>query len=297
MKLVFLGTSSMVPTKSRNHTSMILFYKDQGIMVDCGEGTQKQLRKANISPTKITKLLITHWHGDHILGIPGLIQSLGANQYSKTLEIYGPKGTREFFQNMRKSFYFPLRINLKITEIEKGVFFKNNDFQLESMPMNHDVPCVAYSFREKDKLKINTEYTRQFGLEQHPLLGKLQKGKDITYKGNKIRVQDATIGKKGEKITFILDTSNCSNALKLAKNSDLLVAEATWEHNRKEKEDHDYKHLSAREAAQLAKISGSKKLILTHFSQRYKTTDGILKEAKKIFQNTTAAKDLMAVEV
>jgi ribonuclease Z len=297
MKLVFLGTSSMVPTRDRNHTSLLLFYKGEGIMVDCGEGTQRQLRKAEISPTKITKLLITHWHGDHILGIPGLVQSLGASQYSGELEIYGPKGTKEFFHNMRRSFYFPLKIKLSITEVSNGIFFSNKDFQLESAEVKHDVPCVAYSFSEKNRLKINTEYTKKFGLSQHPLLGDLQKGKDITYNGKKIRVKDATTIQKGKKITFLMDTSPCASAVKIAKDSELLVSEATWEHDRKENEGQDRKHLSAKEAAQIAKKSSSKKLILTHFSQRYKTTDGILEEAKKVFPHTATAKDLMEVEV
>jgi ribonuclease Z len=278
---------------------MIFFYKGEGIMVDCGEGTQRQLRKAKIPPTKITKLLITHWHGDHILGIPGLIQSLGANQYSKTLEIYGPKGTKEFFQNMRKSFYFPVRIKHTINEVKKGVFFENEDFQLESAEMKHDVLCIAYSFKEKDKLKINTSYTKKFGLTQHPLLGKLQKGKNITYKGKKIKVKDATTIKPGKKITFILDTEPNKNIEQLAKNSDMLISEATLSQDTKQLKSQkgDIKHLSAREAAQIAKKSKSKKLILTHFSQRYRKTDQILKEAKKIFPNTIAARDLMSIEV
>lgn len=298
MKLVFLGTSSMVPTKERNHQSSILFHNAEGIMLDCGEGTQRQLRKANISPTKITKLLISHWHGDHILGIPGLIQSMGASQYTKTLEIYGPEGTANFFSNMRKSFYFPLRIKLKITEVKSGKFFENNDFELHASPLDHDVPCLGYSFIEKDKLKINVEYTKKFGLVQHPLLGQLQKGKDITYNGKKIKVKDATITKKGKKITFINDTAYCKNALALAKDSDLLVSEATWEHERKEQsEKDDLKHMSAKEAAELAKKSESRKLIMTHFSQRYNSTEELKKEAKKIFPNTECAKDLMVVEI
>lgn len=298
MKLIFLGTSSMVPTKERNHSSAILFYGSEGIMMDCGEGTQRQLRKANISPTKITKLFISHWHGDHILGIPGLIQSLGASQYTKTLEIYGPEGTANFFNNMRRSFYFPLRIKLKITEIKSGKFFENNDFELHSIQLNHDVPCLGFSFIEKDKLKINIEYTKKFGLVQHPLLGDLQKGKDIIYNGKKIKVKDATLTKKGKKITFINDTALCKNAVALANESDILISEATWEHDRKEKEDsEDLKHMSAKEAGELAKASKSKKLILTHFSQRYNTTDELKKEARKIFQNTECAKDMMVVEI
>src|SRR3989344_5430233 len=110
INITFLGTSSMMPTKERNHSSILITYKDQGILVDCGEGTQRQLRIAGIKPGKITKLLITHWHGDHVLGIPGLIQNLAANNYRRALEIYGPKGTKKYLKNMLSGIVMQERI-------------------------------------------------------------------------------------------------------------------------------------------------------------------------------------------
>ena len=297
MKIIFLGTSSMLPTKDRNPTAILLNYKAENILIDCGEGTQRQFRFAKIKPTKITKILITHWHGDHILGLPGLIQSLGANNYNKLLEIYGPKGTKNYFSNMLKSFNFPVRIKIKITEItETGTFYKNKDFELSAIPLNHDIPTLAYSFKEKDKLKIKLDYTKKLGLTNHPLLGKLQKGQDITYKNKKIKVKDATTLIKGKKVTFILDTAMCKNAIKIAKNSDLLICEATWAEELKEKIA-DYKHLIASDAARIAKKSKSKQLVLTHFSQRYKNVQALQKEAKKIFKNTKTAKDFMEITI
>ena len=106
IKVKFLGTSGAVPTAERNHTSMLLEYENENILIDCGEGTQRQFRKARINPCKITRILITHWHGDHVLGLPGLLQTLGFSEYNKTLYIYGPKGTKEFMQNLFKTFFF-----------------------------------------------------------------------------------------------------------------------------------------------------------------------------------------------
>src|SRR3989339_74316 len=127
MELIFLGTSSMVPTKERNHTSILLTYKSDGILFDCGEGTQRQLSIAGIKPSKINKILITHWHGDHILGLPGLIQTLAAQEYSGSLEIYGPKGTKKFMDKMFEAFIFDKHIDIKIKEVGDGIFFENDD--------------------------------------------------------------------------------------------------------------------------------------------------------------------------
>jgi len=294
MKITFLGTGAMLPTKERNPNAIFMSYNTEGILIDCAEGTQKQLRLAGISPTKVTKLLITHWHGDHILGIPGLIQSLGASNYAKKLEIYGPKGSKNFFINMMKGLVFRARINYEIHELNEGKFFEDKDFYLESNKVKHSIDCLSYNFVEKSKLKININYTKKFGLVQHPLLGELQKGKDITYNGKKIKVKDATILKPGKKVSFILDTYYDKKLVSICKNADLLISESTWLEKDKLQ---DKEHLSAKDAGKLAKQAKVKKLILTHFSQRYRDTNELLKECKKEFKNVECAKDLMNLEV
>jgi ribonuclease Z len=294
MKITFLGTGAMLPTKERNPSAILISYKEEGILIDCGEGTQKQFRLAGISPTKITKLLITHWHGDHVLGIPGLMQSLGISNYTKKLEIYGPKGSKNFLKNMLNGLSFRFRINCELKEIDSGRFFENDDFYLTADKVKHSIDCLAYSFIEKDKLKININYTKRFGLTQHPLLGELQRGKDIIYNGKKIKVKDATTIKKGKKICFILDTYYNKELINIAKNSDLLISESTWLEKDKLI---DKEHLSAKDSGILAKKSKVKKLILTHFSQRYKKLDEVLNECKKEFKNVELANDLISFEI
>lgn len=294
MKITFLGTGAMLPTKERNPNAIFVSYKNEGILIDCAEGTQRQLRTAGISPTKVTKLLITHWHGDHVLGIPGLMQSLGASNYTKKLEIYGPKGSKNFFKNMMNGLAFKSRIEFELKEINEGKFFENEDFYLESNKVKHSIDCLSYNLIEKDKLKVNVDYTKKFGLVQHPLLGELQRGKDILYDGKKIKVKDATIVKKGKKICFILDTYYDKKLIKIAKDSDLLISESTWLEKDKLT---DKEHLSAKDAGKLAKQAKVKKLILTHFSQRYKDLNEILKECKKEFNNASLASDLMNLEI
>lgn len=296
MKIIFLGTSAMIPTSKRNHTSIFIQHKEEGILLDCGEGTQRQMRKAKIPPSKITKLLISHWHGDHVLGIPGLIQNLSANNYKKTLEIFGPKGSKEYFKNMMSGFSSQEKIKYKLNEISPGIIYKGKDFKIEAIQLNHIIPTIGYSIIENEKLKINLDYLKKFGLKQHPLLGKLQQGKDIIYNNKKISVKKATIPIKGKKITIIMDTAPCKNIEKLAKDSDLLITEATWTSEFKNWVQ-KRKHLTSELAAEIAKSSNAKKLILTHFSQRYKNTNELESEAKKIFKNTKAAKDFMKIEI
>lgn len=296
MKITFLGTGSMIPTKERNHISILLRYKDENILIDCGEGTQRQLRFANISSTKITKILITHWHGDHILGLPGIISSMGASQYNKTLEIYGPKNSKKYFQNLMSGFAQQTNIKLNLKETSSGIFFENNDFKLKATELIHGIKCLGYSFIEKDKRKINLNYLKKYGLKKHPILKELQKGNSITWKGKKINVDKATIIKKGKKITFISDTNLTQSIITLAKDSDLLICESTHLDELKEKTE-KYKHLTSKQAAQIAKKTKVKKLVLTHFSQRYKDVKPLLKEAKSIFKNTIVANDLLTLKL
>ena len=282
----------MVPTKDRNHFSVFLDYSKEGILIDCGEGTQRQFRKKGIPVTKIKKILITHWHGDHVLGLMGIIQSMGANNYKDTLEIYSIKGSKKYFQSMLKSVSLRNIIDIKFTEINEGMFFENEKFKLESKKVKHGIECLAYKFTEKDKRNINLNYTKKFGLTQHPLLGKLQKGKDIVYQGKKITVSKGTKLKKGKKITFILDTEYFKGLEKFAKESDILVIESTLlEKDKKEG------HLTAKLAGKIAKNSKVKELILTHFSQRYRNTKEIEKEVKKEFKKVKISKDLMEIKV
>lgn len=294
MEIIFLGTSGMHPTKERNLFSVLFRYKSENILIDCGEGTQRQLRMINIPSTKTNKILLTHLHGDHINGLPGLLQNLQANQYSKDLEIYGPVGLKKLMYHIFE--IAGLRMRVKINEIKSGIIYKSKDFYVEAKELQHSSKVYGYSFTEHDKRKINMNYLKKFNLKRHVLLGNLQKGKDVVYNGKKIKAKDATILVKGRKLSLITDTVYCDNCIKLAKDSDLLVCECTFSKELKDKAK-AFKHLTSEDAANIAKKSKSKKLILTHFSQRYKDTERLVKEAKKIFKNTVDAKDFMKAEV
>ncbi|VVB78211.1 Ribonuclease Z [uncultured archaeon] len=296
----FLGTSSAIPTESRNHISILLSYKSENILIDCGEGTQRQFRKAKLNPGQITRLLITHFHGDHVFGIPGLFHTLALNNYSKTLYIYGPKGTKKFIDTVFKTFIKNKKIKYEVKEV-LGKFFETADFKLTALPLDHDTPCNGYLFEEKDKLRINREKLKKLNIpEKFPELAKLTKGQNIKIKGKKIDYKTLTYKQKGKKISIILDTKICNNAKKLTKDSDLAIIEATFlESSEKGKElAAEYKHLTARQAAQIAKQGNVKQLALTHFSQRYEKKENlILEEAKKVFKNTILTNDFDTLEI
>ena len=296
MDVVFLGTSSMQPTADRNLLGILVSQGSERILIDCGEGTQRQMKIAKIAPTKITRILITHNHTDHTLGLGGLVRNLAANQYSGKLQIYGPKGIKKTYLYLVEALNNRLDLNVQIHEIKEGKVFSTKDVTVNAYKLDHSTPCLGYSIKEKDKRKINLSYIKKFGLVQDPILGKLQSGKDITYKGKKITSEKGTKLIKGKKLSVVLDTRKCDGAIKAAKSADLLICESTYG-NSEEMKATDRKHLTAGHAAEIAVESEAKKLILTHFSQRYKSVNSLKREAKKIFKNVICAEDFMKVKV
>jgi len=296
IKLTFLGTSDSIPSVMRNSTAILLSYGKENILVDCGEGTQRQFRKAKLNPCKLTKILITHWHGDHVLGIPGLLQTLALSGYNKTFFIYGPKGTKTFMKKLLDTFVFKEKYPIKVKEV-KGKFFENSDFYLESKGMTHGIQCNAYTFVKKGKIKIDKQKLKDSKLSSSPLLQKLKDGKNITYRQKRYLAKDLTFKENNRKISFVFDTSLNKKIVPFVKNSDLLVCESSFGSELSDRAK-KHKHLTSKQAGNIAKKSNSKKLILTHISQRYdKNPKKILQDAKKIFKNSFLVKDLDVIEI
>lgn len=294
IKITFLGTGNAIPTKKRNHTGILLSCADEQILFDCGEGIQRQFKTARISPTKLTRIFITHWHGDHILGLPGLFQTLAMSNYQKTLHIYGPVGTRRFI-SLIQELLVHIKINLNVHETNSGIVLNEKDFQVIAENMQHGINTLAYSFILKEKTRLNKAKIKKLKLPNSPLLGKLQSGNDIIWKGKKIKSSSITYKEKSKKITIILDTRMNNKAINFAKNSDLLITESTFSEEDQKKAE-EYLHLTAKDAAIIAKKSNSKNLILTHISERYENNlIAIEKEAKKTFKNSKIVKDFDSV--
>lgn len=296
VKITFLGTADAIPSKERNHTAILLNYEEENILIDCGEGTQRQFRKADLNPGKITRILISHWHGDHVLGIPGLLQTLAFSGYNKTLYIYGPKGTKKYISEMLNTFVFVNKFKIEVKDIEKkGKFFENENFYLEAERLYHGIPGNAYNFVKKGKFRIDKNKLRKAKLPQNSILQNLKKGKDIVYDGKKYKAKDLTYKEEDEKISFVLDTGFDRKIINFVKNSDMLVCESSFSEEEKDKAT-EHKHLTSIQAGEIAKKSNTKKLILTHLSQRYeKNPEKILNETKKVFKNSFLAKDLDSI--
>lgn len=296
IKLTFFGTSDSIPSAERNHTSVLLSYKNENILIDCGEGTQRQFRKAKLNPCKITRIFITHTHGDHVLGLPGILQTLSLSGYNKTLLIYGPRGFKRFFDNLLRTFNFQLNYKIKVEEVD-GKFIEEKDFYAESKKMTHGINCNAYSFVRKGERRIDKEALSKMKIPEGEHLQKLKEGKSITHNKKRYSPKDLTFKEEDKKVTLVYDTSFNKNAVSLAKNSDLLVCEATFS-NELESEAKEKMHLTAKQAGEIAKKSKSKKLALTHISQRYeKDKHRILSEAKEVFDNSILVKDLDVLSV
>jgi ribonuclease Z len=298
IEITFLGTGGMVPTKDRNVQGIYLDYKGEGILIDCGEGTQRQMNISGLNRLKVKKVLISHWHGDHVSGLIGLIQTLGNTEEPKKLVIYGPKGTKEHMNHLLNSCEFDLRLELEINELNikvKNVIYENEAYLIEAAPLEHSVPCLGFSFIEKDTRKINMSKVEKLGLKEGPELGKIQKGESVVVKGKTIHPDDVSTVKKGKKIAFILDTLLTKNCYEIAQDADVLISEANFDSSLEDKA-RKSKHMTTEQVALIANKSNVKKLILTHFSQRYKTLHDLEEEAKDLFPETVMAFDFMKVK-
>ena len=297
MEIIFLGTSSAVPTLERNHPSIALRAFAEVMLFDCGEGTQRQLIEAKISPMKITKIFISHFHGDHILGLGGLIQSLGFRGREKDLDIYGPKGLHKIINAISSFGYFQINYNLNIHEIQDGTVIETEDYVVECAKVEHNIPSYAYSIREKKKPLFLREKAEELGIPPGPLYGKLHNGEEVEFEGRIIKPEQVLgEAKKGKKISYSGDTRPCEAMIRLARDSDILIHESTYE-----VEDYqravDNAHSTSVEAAEIAKEAEVKELVLTHISTRYTSDENIKSEAQKVFKNTKVARDYMKIDL
>lgn len=298
----FLGTSSGIPTVKRNHPSILIYREGVHILFDCGEGTQRQLKKLRIPSTKIDYIFLSHWHADHSAGLYPLVRSMEQGERKEKLIIVGPEGTEEKFKSLHKIFggkiSFPIKF-IELTIRDENNIISTEDFEIWSVKTKHSSDSFAFYFKEKDRTKINLEYTKKFGLSQHPLLGKLQKGEDIVYNGKTISHDKATFTVKGKKISYTGDAVLTKSLIDFCRKSDLLISESTYALSEESwRDETERMHMLSTDAAELAHASCSKKLYLTHFSQRYENNaKHLIDEARKVFKNTFEARDLKKISL
>jgi ribonuclease Z len=322
MELIILGSSAAIPVRERNLASAALKYKNELILFDCGEDVQRKLVEASLKFNKPLKILITHFHGDHIIGLPGLLFRFGLNHRTAPVTIYGPVNLFLYLSVHRKVLGLKPNYPLTVIEIddkqkqliiyesldselpttklnvEENTIFDGSKYSLKYTLVDHSVLAFAFSFIEKPRSgKFNPEKAKELGIPESSLWKKLQEGESIDYKGKLIDpIKEGIVGPKrpGRKVTYSGDTAPCENLIELGENSDVLIHEATFS---KELSDMaiEKKHSTATDAATDAKKMGAKQLILTHISSRYRDESllKLLEEAKEIFANTLIAEDLM----
>ncbi len=297
MEIIFLGTSSAVHSQFRSHPSIAFKGFGEVMLFDCGEATQKQLIFAKVSPMKISKIFLTHYHGDHVLGLPGLLQSMNFRDRQTPLKVYGPKGLKQLEKAIKQLNFFNFSFPLEFIEIESGFTIEEENYIIKTQKVNHNVETLAYSIEEKKKPTFLRENAIELGVPIGPLFGKLHNGETIEVNGKQIKPEQVLGNpKKSKKIVYSGDTTPCEEMVNFAKNCDLLIHESTYKDEDKDKAEKNF-HSTSSDAGRIAKQANVDKLVLTHISTRYKETDDLLKQAKNEFENTILAKDLMKIEV
>ena len=294
-ELIILGTAAQVPTRERNHNGYFLRWDEYGFLFDPGEGTQRQMTYADLAASAISHLCITHFHGDHCLGLPGVIQRLSLDKSPRTIRTCYPHSGDCFFQAMRNASLFQNNVQIEATLLDgPREVYRNDDFVFSAMPLDHRVECYGYRIQETEHRTVSMEKIAALGIElRGPEIGILKKdGQLALANGTVLHLADVSTARPTQSFAFVMDTRPCDGALALAQNVDMLVCEATYLET-ESKQAHEYMHMTARRAAEIAKAANAKQLILSHFSQRYGSLDEHLREARAVFENTYIARDLM----
>jgi ribonuclease Z len=300
LHVTFLGTAGSIPTPKRSLPAILIQRKGEQIMFDCGEGTQRQMTKAKAGFHKKMKIFITHMHGDHVLGLPGLMQTMALLDRERKLEIYGPPGIRRFIEGIRETVQFALNFPVEVYEIERtGIVCQEDEYAVKAIRANHVTPSLAYALVEKPRPgKFYPEKAKALGIPEGPLWSKLQHGYKVKLPDGRIVKPEQVTGppRHGRKIVYTGDTRPFKGLVKFAANADLLIHDATLDDELAERAKEDG-HSTPSQAAENAKKAKAKRLILTHVSSRYDDANILLEQAQKIFRNTQVAEDFMKIEI
>jgi len=298
-EFVALGTSSQVPTRYRNHNGYLLRWDGSGFLFDPGEGTQRQFILADVAVTEVSRIFVTHFHGDHSLGLAGIVQRLSLDRVAHPVEVFFPKSGQAYFERLIRSTIYHRTVELVPRPVggDGGVVVEDETFEIEARPLKHAVDTFGYRIKEKDAHRFDKAKLAERGV-RGPLVGRLQReGAVEAPDGGRVTLADVTVPKRGAAFAFVMDTRPCPGAVDLVRGADMAVLESTYlEADRKLARSH--KHLTAKEAAGIARDGGVVgTLVLTHFSQRYPSTKPFVAEALEVFPRVVGVRDLDRVEL
>ena len=303
MRVIPLGTSSGKPTLRRNVSGLAVAREAEWLLFDCGEGTQVQIAKAGLSPNRLSAVFITHLHGDHFNGLPGLLSTMGLDRRTRDLRLIGPRGIREYLhllERLRVVFLtYPIEIEEFSSLPQLTVVYETAEYTISALALDHRLFALGYRIDERPRPgRFNVERARLLGVPEGPLWGRLQSGDDLRMEDGSIVRSADVIGpaRPGKSIAYCLDTRPCAMSIELARNVDLLIHEATYAEEFVA-EANTYGHSTAAQAARTAGEAGARRLLITHFSSRYSDCAPLLEEARAIFADTVLAEDLVEIEV
>lgn len=295
-ELIVLGTASQAPTRHRNHNGYVVRWDDRLLLFDPGEGTQRQFTLAGVAAARLTDICVTHFHGDHCLGLPGIIQRLCGDKVEREVPIYYPGDGEHFFERLRyASAYEPVTPIVQVPLTSDGPAGSLGRSTLIVGKLDHRITSYGYRVQEPDGRRLDADKLAAAGV-QGPAVGELVRDGVVEIDDTVLRVEDFSEERRGQSLAFIMDTRWCDGALALAEGVDLLVCESTF----LESEAHlakKYAHMTARQAGRLARLANARHLVLTHFSARYPDVSAFVEEAKLEFDSVEAVVDFDRVAV
>jgi ribonuclease Z len=299
MQVTFLGTSAAVPTVDRNVSALMLQREGDLLLFDCGEGTQRQMMRY-ASGFAVEDVFITHFHADHTLGIPGLLRTLGLQGRTAPLRLYGPRGAQRHIGALTALGLERPKFAVEIFELRAGDVMPRGEYDLIVGEAQHKGDCLAYAIAERDRLgRFDPARAVALGIPEGPLWGRIHKGEPVTLEGGRVVSPEELVGppRPGRRVVYTGDTAPCPAITELARGADLLIHEATFGEDERERA-RETGHSTAREAATVANEAGVKRLVLTHISARYtREAPELREEATEIFTAVEVARDGMVVDV
>jgi ribonuclease Z len=298
MQIVFLGTSGSWPTPKRNVSAIAVKRGPEIVLFDCGEGTQRQFMQSRLSFMQVSRVFLSHFHGDHFLGLPGMIQSMSMNGREPPLDVYGPRGVEQLVGDLLSLGYFTPGFAVRAKELPPGGQIDCGEYVVKGFEAVHTVPALTFVLEEKPRPgKFSTARAEALGVPAGPLYSRLQEGESVRVGDRTIRSEDV-LGppRRGRKIVYTGDTMPHEDLVEVAHHADVLIHDATSDAALEEKANR-YGHSSSRQAAAVAKEAEVGLLVLTHLSPRYEDPTTVLEDARKVFGNVRVAEDFMEVDV